>query len=159
MRYFKWGIARLILESDPIPQFVPMWIEGLDQVMHESRGAPRWLPRGGRRVAVWFGEEVDVEKVFGGLRRRWEELVRRERETEAQRIPAGDVGDDGDGDGDYRWAIGNGGNDSVRFGWEAREIREECARRVREEVLRVRRMAGWNEQIGCGDADGDGGET
>ena len=123
--------------------------------MHESRSAPRWLPRGGRRVAVWFGEEVDVEKVFGGLRRRWKELVRREMETEAQNILAGDEGDDRDGD--YRWAIGNGGNDSVRFGREARAIREECARRVREEVLRVRRMAGWNEQIECG--DGDGGEA
>ncbi|EFW17571.1 tafazzin [Coccidioides posadasii str. Silveira] len=37
MRYFKWGVSRLILEASQCPDVVPMWIEGTDEVMHESR--------------------------------------------------------------------------------------------------------------------------
>lgn len=45
MRYFKWGVSRLILESDPLPDIVPMWIEGPQEIMDEARTFPRFLPR------------------------------------------------------------------------------------------------------------------
>ncbi|MCV5132377.1 hypothetical protein OFL98_27185, partial [Escherichia coli] len=37
LRYFKWGVARLILESEPAPDVVPMFIDGTEHVMKEER--------------------------------------------------------------------------------------------------------------------------
>ncbi|KAJ9639507.1 Lyso-phosphatidylcholine acyltransferase [Coniosporium tulheliwenetii] len=76
MRYFKWGVSRLILESEPVPEMVPIWIEGFDTVMHESRTFPRFVPRVGKEISVSFGEAVDMERRFGDLRERWRRLVR-----------------------------------------------------------------------------------
>lgn len=80
LRYFKWGVARLILESDPAPDVLPMFIDGTQRVMPEDRAFPRFLPRVGKKVRVGFGEVLDYEATFGDLRRRWEGLVRREQE-------------------------------------------------------------------------------
>ncbi|KPI39316.1 Lysophosphatidylcholine acyltransferase [Cyphellophora attinorum] len=79
MRYFKWGIARLILEPPVCPDVVPMWIEGTDQVMHESREFPRFIPRAFKRISVTFGAKVDTDARFGDLRARWEGLERRSK--------------------------------------------------------------------------------
>ncbi|KAJ4304178.1 Lyso-phosphatidylcholine acyltransferase [Collariella sp. IMI 366227] len=65
LRYFKWGLARLILESDPAPDVLPMFIDGTQRVMHEDRGFPRFLPRVGRTVRVAFGEVLDYEGCLG----------------------------------------------------------------------------------------------
>jgi monolysocardiolipin acyltransferase len=127
MRYFKWGVARLILEAEPCPRVVPIWIEGLDNVMHESRSEPRFIPRIGKDVKVVFGEEVDAERVFGDLRMRWRDIVRKEEE---------------DGRGLTVGVL----TDRLKGAEEATELRIECARRVREEVLRVRRGAGWPDE-------------
>ncbi|CRK13740.1 hypothetical protein BN1723_002000, partial [Verticillium longisporum] len=75
LRYFKWGVSRMILESNPAPKFVPMFIDGHHLIMHENRGKPRWLPRVGRKVRVVFGDAVDVDQVFGEFRKRWRHLV------------------------------------------------------------------------------------
>ena len=37
MRYFKWGLARMILEAEPCPDVLPMWHEGAEEVMNEKR--------------------------------------------------------------------------------------------------------------------------
>ncbi|KAF1808582.1 tafazzin, partial [Eremomyces bilateralis CBS 781.70] len=58
LRYFKWGVARLILESEPCPDVVPIFVEGFEAVMPEGRGWPRWMPRGGKKLRVVFGERV-----------------------------------------------------------------------------------------------------
>ncbi|CUS14218.1 unnamed protein product, partial [Tuber aestivum] len=75
MRYFRWGVSRLLLEADVPPLVVPIFITGLDQVMHEGRGWPRFLPRVGKRVRVCFGDPVDGSR-WEGLRREWKEVVR-----------------------------------------------------------------------------------
>ncbi|EKG10868.1 Tafazzin [Macrophomina phaseolina MS6] len=126
MRYFKWGVARLILESDPCPDVVPMWIEGPDQIMHESRKFPRFLPRLGKTVNVTFGEKVDVDKVFGDLREKWKRL--KEKEEGSERLEVGVL------------------SDGLKYGKDAVELRKECAMRVREEVLKVRRGRGWPDE-------------
>ncbi|KAL8954775.1 MAG: hypothetical protein Q9183_006938, partial [Haloplaca sp. 2 TL-2023] len=123
MRYFKWGIARLILEPEECPDIIPMWIEGNDQIMHESREWPRFLPRVGRRCGVWFGENVGGQgsKVFEDLRAKWRELVERDAVVEGKRYAMGVL------------------SDGLKYGKEAVALREECTRQVRGAVLKVRR--------------------
>ncbi|PNY24241.1 Lysophosphatidylcholine acyltransferase [Tolypocladium capitatum] len=77
LRYFKWGISRLILESDPAPEFIPMFIHGTQSIMPEDRGWPRFLPRVGKQVRVVIGEPTTVDRVFGHHRAAWKRLVER----------------------------------------------------------------------------------
>ncbi|KAK7713582.1 Lyso-phosphatidylcholine acyltransferase [Botryosphaeria dothidea] len=126
MRYFKWGVARLILESDPCPDLVPMWVEGPDQIMHEAREFPRFLPRPGKAVSVTFGDKVDVEKIFGDLREKWTKL--KEKEEGSEKLEVGML------------------SEGLKYGKEAVNLRKECTMRVREEVLKVRRNRGWPDE-------------
>ncbi|KAH6636273.1 hypothetical protein F5144DRAFT_645132 [Chaetomium tenue] len=150
MRYFKWGLARLILEADPVPDVLPMFVDGTQRVMPEDRGFPRFLPRVGKTVRVAFGEVLDYEGTFGDLKRRWEGLVRRERE----RVGGGGVRD-GKGGDDGAVVVGRGDDDDaaalapgvlpteeLMYGKEAQEIRIEVALRMRAEILKVRKALG-----------------
>lgn len=123
MRYFKWGVSRLILESDPMPDVVPMWIEGPEQVMHESRTFPRFLPRPFNSISITFGDRLDGEKVFGDLRRRWRQLCEQE-EKKNGKLEVGVL------------------NDTLKYSEEAVELRKECTMRVRAAVLDLRRLRG-----------------
>jgi len=129
MRYFKWGVARLILESEPCPDLVPIWIEGLDRVMHESRKWPRFIPRVGKDINVTFGKQVDVDAAFGDLRRRWRMLLVRERGPDPREVSELGVIPD-----------------PLKYGSDAVKLREECALRVRDELLKVRRGRGWADE-------------
>lgn len=132
MRYFKWGVARLILEPLEAPDVVPIFIEGTDQIMHESRTFPRFLPRIGKKVTVTFGRELDVEGTFGDLRKRWRELADKDAKER----------------GNPEW-------DEIMLGIvpegltnhpEAIELRKECTKRVRDAVLEVRRSRGLPDE-------------
>jgi len=133
MRYFKWGVARLILEAEPCPDLVPIWIQGFDQIMHESREFPKPIPRPGKDASVTFGDRVDVEKVFGDLRKRWKDL--------RQKVVT--KGGDRNGDPDE---LGILRDDELRTGREAARLREECTLRVRAEVLKLRTGAGMSTE-------------
>lgn len=126
MRYFKWGVSRLILEAEPAPDLVPIWVEGMDQVMHESREFPRFIPRAGKDISVTFGDRLDTGLAFGDLRAKWKAL----------REKVGDVGTAGAEE------MGMLRNDELMHGREAVALREECTMRVRDEVLKVRRGRG-----------------
>lgn len=128
MRYFKWGISRLILESEPCPDIVPIWIEDFDQVMHESRQFPRFIPRSGKHILLYFGQTVDTDKTFGDLRDRWKKLC----EAEAQISQGG---------GTEIGALTEG----LKYSNEAVSLRIECTNRVRQEILKLRRDRGWPE--------------
>jgi monolysocardiolipin acyltransferase len=147
MRYFKWGVSRLILEPEVCPDVVPMFIQGTDQVMHESREFPRFLPRIGKKISVTFGAAVDVESRFGDLRRRWRELVQ-EAELEDQTHPPRELFQPDVSPGDPA-ALMYGDNarvEKLRNSPEAVELRIECTRRIREEVLKVRRSRGLPDE-------------
>lgn len=75
LRYFKWGISRLILESEPAPEYIPMFMHGTQHIMAEDRTWPKWAPRIGKRVRVIIGEPTDVEQEFGQQRAAWKKLV------------------------------------------------------------------------------------
>jgi monolysocardiolipin acyltransferase len=128
-RYFKWGVSRLILESDPMPDVVPMFIDGFQHVMPEDRTFPRFLPRIRNRIRVAFGDTLDSEAVFGDLRRKWKELVDRRRNG------LGRLGGDE--------SLGELRDEELRDGPEARAIRIELARRVRDEVMKLRKQMGY----------------
>ncbi|GAB7346146.1 hypothetical protein MBLNU457_4893t1 [Dothideomycetes sp. NU457] len=131
MRYFRWGVSRLILESEPCPDLVPMWIEGMDQVMHESRTFPRPVPRIGNFISITFGDKVDMESTFGDLREKWRQLhdrVRREKGAQAAE------------------EVGILRDDELKYGEEAVALRKECTLRVRQEVLKLRRQRGWPDE-------------
>ena len=131
MRYFKWGVSRLILEPPQCPDVVPIFIEGTSNVLHESRTFPRFIPRPNKDITITIGEEVDTEAIFGDLRKRWSMLV------------------------DQHNAMTGVGQENTRLGIvptslqthpEAVDLRIECARRVREQVLRLRRARGYPEE-------------
>ncbi|CBF69598.1 hypothetical protein AN6375.2 [Aspergillus nidulans FGSC A4] len=130
MRYFKWGVARLILEASECPDIVPMWLEGFDQVMHESREFPRFLPRPGKEVSVTFGQKVDTEAVFGEMRRRWQKLKAKAElaSPETRDLPLGAL------------------SDELLYGDEAVELRKEVTKKVRDLVLEVRRSRGHSDE-------------
>ncbi|KAL4820318.1 hypothetical protein BDW67DRAFT_172998 [Aspergillus spinulosporus] len=130
MRYFKWGVARLILEASECPDIVPMWLEGFDQVMHESREFPRFLPRPGKEVSVTFGQKVDTEAVFGEMRRRWQKIKAKAElaSPEMRNLPLGAL------------------SDELLYGDEAVELRKEVTKKVRDLVLEVRRSRGHSDE-------------
>ncbi|ETN39075.1 uncharacterized protein HMPREF1541_05297 [Cyphellophora europaea CBS 101466] len=139
MRYFKWGVARLILEPAVCPDVVPIWIEGTDQVMHESREFPRFIPRPGNRISVTFGEAVDPEARFGDLRQRWQQLQNRWIEE----------ADPGATKADKEltlFASLGMGMQGLSYSAEVLELWIETTLRVREEVLRLRRDRGWPDE-------------
>ena len=131
MRYFKWGVARLILEPDVCPDIVPIWIEGHKEIMDENRVAPRWLPRIGKQCGVWFGQNMggESEGVFYDLRRKWRKLVDETKTTGgATDLETGVL------------------NDELKYGREAVALREECTRQIRREVLRLRQSRGLPDE-------------
>ncbi|KAL4936715.1 hypothetical protein BDV06DRAFT_216458 [Aspergillus oleicola] len=130
MRYFKWGVARLILETSECPDIVPIWLEGFDQVMHESRKFPRFLPRPGKEVSVTFGNKVDTEEAFGEYRSRWQKLRAKVEASspEVRDLPVGTL------------------NDELLYGTEAVELRKEVTKKVRDLVLEVRRSRGHSDE-------------
>lgn len=137
-RYFKWGVARLILESEPCPDVLPMWIDGPQWVMNEKRTWPRPVPRPGKDISVSFGEPVDREGVLEPFRARWEELKARSRRKRLASLPA---------DSNLREEeIGVVDDPYLRFSPEAEQLRIDVTFAVRNEVLKVRRARGLPDE-------------
>lgn len=133
MRYFRWGVSRLILESEPLPQIIPIFVDGTQQIMHESRKFPRFIPRIGKDVKVVFGEDVDGEKVFGDLRRKWKHLVELQKDALRRKglndeLEMGEL------------------TEGLKYHPEVVELRLEVTRRMRGEILKLRRSLGYAEE-------------
>ncbi|KAK8136657.1 hypothetical protein PG984_004597 [Apiospora sp. TS-2023a] len=176
MRYFKWGVARLILESEPMPDMLPMFIDGTQNIMSEARTFPRFLPRGGKKFHVTFGELLDMEAKFGDLRRKWRELVRQDQQralgAKSSNSPWASISSlwssknpstptilSGDSSSELQQhdptAIQHqrsGGqlamgelSEELKYGAEAQALRIEVARRVRDEIEKLRVGRGYPE--------------
>ncbi|KAF2198046.1 hypothetical protein GQ43DRAFT_443694 [Delitschia confertaspora ATCC 74209] len=128
MRYFKWGVSRLILESEPCPDVVPMFISGPQDIMNEERGFPKFLPRPGKKVSITFGEKLDVDRVFGDLREKWRKLCAQEEQASGEALAVGVL------------------NDRLKYSEEAVNLRKECTMRIRAAVLAVRRSRGYSDE-------------
>lgn len=160
MRYFKWGVARLILESEPCPDVVPMWIEGPDQVMHETRTTPRWWPRWGKDVRICFGEKLG-EEVWRPFRERWRRIREhgsemsggkkrvRGREGFAVEEEYRDLHEKAEilttGKEDQPLELGVL-PDRLKHSPDAVRLRMDVAQAVREQVVKLRRRRGHSEE-------------
>nr|OQO31382.1 hypothetical protein B0A51_02172 [Rachicladosporium sp. CCFEE 5018] len=138
IRYFKWGVARLILESEPCPDVVPMWIDGFQDVMDGRRGWPKPIPRPGKQIGVWFGERVDHEAVFGSFRERWRLLVERAARQKTT--------DENHEETSTSSELGVIINEELRYSKEAEQLRIEVTAAVRNEVLKIRRRTGLPDE-------------
>ncbi len=123
----------MILESEPLPEVIPIFIDGNQEVMHESRPSPRFIPRAGKSIKIAFGERVDGEKVFGELREKWKRLVNMQKEALRKK------------GGETEWEMGEL-TEGLKFGSEAVALRKEVTMRVRMEVLKVRRSLGYEDE-------------
>lgn len=121
------------MESEPIPQIIPMFIDGTNRIMHESRTFPRFIPRIGRDVRVVFGEDVDGEAVFGDLRRKWKHLVELQKDALRRKglDPHLEMGELTEG---------------LKHHPEVVEMRLEVTKRMRNEILKLRRQLGYPEE-------------
>ena len=75
-----------MLECSIPPIIVPLFVDGMEQVMHESRTWPRFLPRIGKNVTCTYGDPID-DALVGKHIARWHEHCRNQgTETEADEI-------------------------------------------------------------------------
>ncbi|OAA53379.1 tafazzin [Niveomyces insectorum RCEF 264] len=130
LRYFKWGVARLILESEPAPDIVPMFIDGPDRIMPEDRTFLRFFPRVGQSIRIVLGDVLDPA-AFADLRARWKLLVLQSR-GRADSIDNGTTGGHKQPD--------------LWYGLEAQQLRIEASQRIRNEILKLRRRFGYPEE-------------
>ena len=138
MRYFKWGVARLILEAEPCPDVLPMWFDGPQEVMNEKRTWPRPVPRPGKQIFLAFGELMDRDAVLEPFRARWRLLKEKSRNKrasmfldQAELLPE---------------HMGELEDDDLKYGPEAEQLRIEVTLAVRNEVLKVRRSRGLPDE-------------
>lgn len=116
-----------------MPEIIPIFIDGNQDVMHESRGFPRFIPRAGNKIRIAFGNSVDSEKLFGDLRKKWQKLVKLQKEALVKKgIP-------------FDWEMGEL-TEGLKYGKEAVALRAEVTRRVRQEVLKVRKSLGYPDE-------------
>lgn len=78
MRYFKWGVSRLILESTRAPVVLPIFGYGFEKIAPEDKdlGSLRWLPQNlGADIQITFGDPVPDEQIYE-YRKKWRDLCK-----------------------------------------------------------------------------------
>lgn len=123
MRYFKWGVARLVLEATRAPIVMPIFAYGFEKIAPEnaaSEGIKRWLPSNlGAEVHITFGDPIDDEKIEG-YRAKWRKLVKRFADPKNP----------------------NDMPERLRSGKEAQALRSDIAADLRDAVLAIRETTG-----------------
>ncbi|CCE62955.1 hypothetical protein TPHA_0D03190 [Tetrapisispora phaffii CBS 4417] len=119
MRYFKWGITRMILESTRQPVIVPIFTTGFENIAPEDTAespVDRYLPAGyGTKINVTVGKEID-EHVIENYRAEWSALVEKYKNPDSPH----DL------------------TDELKWGKEAQELRSRVAATLRENVAKIR---------------------
>ncbi|KAL6944823.1 hypothetical protein ACO0RG_001577 [Hanseniaspora osmophila] len=119
MRYFKWGITRLILESTKPPVIVPMFSTGFEKVAPESAAGTlveRYLPRNfGANIDVSIGHQIS-EELIDSYRAEWTELCQKYPNKENP----------------------NDLSDELKYGKEACALRSKVAAGLRDHVAQIR---------------------
>ncbi|KLU87428.1 hypothetical protein MAPG_06428, partial [Magnaporthiopsis poae ATCC 64411] len=95
---------------------------------------------------VVFGEPLDAEVAFGDLRRRWRELVAAASYSSSTSSPRRSLQDGEKNAGSGTVARPGAATVDLEHGEEARAIRIEVARRLRDEVLKLRRSLGYPDE-------------
>ncbi|GFZ46115.1 hypothetical protein JCM24511_04361 [Saitozyma sp. JCM 24511] len=120
---FKWGVGRIIMDSLIMPEIIPIWISGFDQIMDERRGFPRPIPRPGASVSITVGSPLTprVSPLIDSWRAAAKQLGRPPGEAGAAGAvgASGASGEGGSGGGD--WAARASGDHDHPGGKEAEE--------------------------------------
>lgn len=119
MRYFRWGITRLILESTKSPIVVPMFSTGFEKIAPESSAGimiERYLPRNmGAEINVTIGNPID-DAIIDGYRKEWLALC--------------DKYHDPKNPTDLSWEL--------KYGKEVQDLRSRLAAELRAHVAKIR---------------------
>lgn len=119
MRYFRWGITRLILESTKSPIVVPIFSTGFEHIAPESSAGTmieRYLPRNmGAEINVTVGSAID-DSVIDQYRKEWLELCQKYYD------PSNPT--------DLSWEL--------KYGEEAQNLRSRLAAELRSHVAKIR---------------------
>lgn len=123
MRYFKWGVSRLILESTRTPIVVPLFSFGFEKVAPEDsaeEGLKRWLPANfGAEIHVCIGDPIK-DDVLESYREQWRSLVSKY----VDKSNPTDL------------------SDELKTGSKAQSLRSDLAGYLREKVLEIRNEIG-----------------
>lgn len=119
MRYFKWGITRMVLEATRPPIVVPIFTTGFEKIAPEDTAESpidRYLPNNfGTKVTVTVGN-ILADKLIDSYREEWKQLV--------------DKYSDPKNPTDL--------SDELKYGKEAQDLRCRVAAFLREQVAIVR---------------------
>lgn len=121
MRYFKWGVTRMILESTKAPIVVPIFSSGFEKIAPESAAdtlIERYLPRNfGSNINVTIGNPID-DKIIDSYRFEWLKLVEKYYDPKCST--------------DLSWEL--------KYGKEAQNLRSRLAAELREHVANIRHI-------------------
>lgn len=148
MRYFRWGVARTILESTVPPIIVPIFSTGFEKIAsEEAKGMMRQLmPRNyGSKIKVAIGEEISDEIIFR-YRKEWQVLVEKYKDcNNPDEMP-----------------------DELKYGEEAEDLRSRLAAELREHVAKIRhdechfpeedprfKSVSWWKKFNCSEGESD----
>lgn len=124
MRYFKWGVSRLILESTRAPVVLPMFSFGFEKIAPEDtagEGIKRWLPQNlGAEIHLSFGSPISDDTIEQ-FRARWRDLCNKYT------------------DPDHPTDL----SEELRSGSKAQQLRSELAALLRQKVLDIREGLGF----------------
>lgn len=125
MRYFKWGITRIILESTRQPIIVPIFATGFEKIAPETAAGgsliERFLPANfGCEINVTIGDPID-DSIMENFRKEWLDLVKSQKTSM-------DL------------------NDELKFGEKAQLLRSKVASELRKAVADIRHQIGFPDE-------------
>lgn len=120
MKYFKWGVSRLVLEAKKPPIVLPIYGDGLQSVFPEDKpkkalGYEKYV-----NVRYKVGNQVD-ESQIRDFRHQWHELA--EKFDTSGYVP-----------------------EELQNGQEARQLRSKVAFFLRQEMLKLRSSMGFSDE-------------
>lgn len=61
----KWGVGRVIADSNVCPKVIPFWHIGMDEILPNY---PPYIPRFGKKVTMLVGEAIDFREMLASMR-------------------------------------------------------------------------------------------
>ncbi|CCK68439.1 lysophosphatidylcholine acyltransferase KNAG_0A07870 [Huiozyma naganishii CBS 8797] len=117
MRYFRWGVSRMILETDRPPVVLPIFTTGFEKMFTESNDVNifknTWKTMGST-AKISVGQPVPDE-IIVRYREQWKTLMDKHLK---------------EGETDL--------NDELKYGKEATDLRSQLAAELREQVAQIR---------------------
>lgn len=62
---FKWGVGRMIYESPVLPIIIPIWHEGMDEVLPNY---PPYIFKFGKKITINVGQPIDISALVDELK-------------------------------------------------------------------------------------------